>query len=285
MKQYPALDVRAATVDLLYAALDDFSPTAIEEREDGLRAFFGTSADRDAAQRGLARDFSTSPIDVPDEDWAIRSQQNLASVTVGRITIHPTAASASHLTASHLLTNPVGTNPQSPIPNPLSVVIRPSMGFGTGHHATTRLCLDALQRVDVQGKTVLDVGTGSGVLAIAARVLGAARATGVDVDPDAVQSARENLELNPGVSGVSFIAGDLATDRLEPADVVTANLTGALLVRSASRLLDAVSLGGILILSGLMKEERDAVVRAFGAEAPVWERTEDEWVGLAVKKP
>jgi ribosomal protein L11 methyltransferase len=159
------------------------------------------------------------------------------------------------------------------------------MGFGTGHHATTRLCLAALQAVDVSGREVLDVGTGSGVLAIAADRLGAARAVGLDYDADAIQSARENLALNPDAGRVTFELVDLTASALPPADIVTANLTGALLVRAAAALAAAVRPGGTLILSGLLAHERDEVRRAFEELAVIWEREEDGWVGITVKKP
>jgi ribosomal protein L11 methyltransferase len=160
------------------------------------------------------------------------------------------------------------------------------MGFGTGHHATTRLCLAALQTLDLADAFVLDVGTGSGVLAIAAERLGAARALGIDHDSDAVQAAEDNLGVNPAARHVTFAVDDLRTATLPPADVVTANLTGVLLVLSARSLLSAVRSGGTLIVSGLLSHERDEVVRAFERSAAiVWEGEEDGWVGLAVKKP
>jgi ribosomal protein L11 methyltransferase len=275
MKQYPAIDVRTDAPDLLLAIVDDFGPTAVEERGDSVRVFFTTTSDRDAARRALAPRFEVSSVDVDDEDWARRSQENLQPITVGRITVAPPWAARA---IGHL---PSALSPQ---PSAIEILILPSMGFGTGHHVTTRLCLAALQTIDLTDLTVLDVGTGSGVLAIAADLLGAARAIGIDYDADAIQSARENLELNPEADRVTFETVDLAARALPIADVVTANLTGALLVRSAAALLAAVRRGGTLILSGIQSHERDEVRQAFAAEAVCWERDEDGWVGIAVKK-
>jgi ribosomal protein L11 methyltransferase len=254
--------------------VDDFAPSAIEEREESVRVFFSTAAARDAAREALGPGFASTAIEVSDEDWARRSQENLQPITVGRITVAPPWAQAP---------GPESRDP-SPQPPSIRIVITPSMGFGTGHHATTRLCLAALQALDLKGLVVLDVGTGSGVLAIAAERLGASKATGIDVDPDALQSARDNLTANPDVRGVSFDLVDLTATSLPAADVVTANLTGAMLVRSATTLLGAVRPAGTLIVSGILAHERDEVCRAMAPARVWWEREEDGWVGVAVKK-
>jgi ribosomal protein L11 methyltransferase len=270
VKTYAAIDVRTDSPDILLAIVDDFGPTAVEERDASVRVFFSTAGDRHAAQRALASRFDVTAVDVPDDDWARRSQANLKPVTVGRITVSPNPQSIR--------------NPQSATRNTIDIVIAPSMGFGTGHHVTTRLCLTALQTIDLTNRVVLDVGTGSGVLAIAADRLGAARAIGIDHDADAIQSARENLDLNPEARHVTFDSVDLAARALPLVDVVTANLTGALLARSAPALLAAVRPGGTLILSGIQSHERDEVRQAFADAAVCWERHEDGWVGLGVKK-
>jgi len=272
--KYPALEIRTTASDRLFIAIDDLSATAIEERDDSVHVFFSTAAARDTGRSALAPHFDVSSIEVSDEDWARRSQDGLQPVTVGRITVFPNPELLS--------------NPQSLIPNPsaIAMVIQPSMGFGTGHHATTRLCLAALQTLDLTDAFVLDIGTGSGVLAIAAGRLGAARALGIDDDIDAVRSALENLDRNPAAQRVTFEVDDLRTATLPRADVVMANLTGALLVRAAQTLLGAVNNGGTLVASGLLSTERDEVVGALGAATTItWEREEDGWVGLAVKKP
>jgi ribosomal protein L11 methyltransferase len=276
--KWPAVDVTpAGDPDLTLAIVDDFAPTAVEPSDNSLRIFFANPATRDAACAVLsAARYRVEPVDVDDEDWARRSQENLNPVTVDRITVAPPWR-ASSLTCS----------PQPPTSNlqPLVVVIQPSMGFGTGHHATTRLCLHALQSLDLAGRFVLDIGTGSGVLAIAAMRLGAARAVGIDHDADAIHAATENLALNDGVQSVEFQIADLSAAHLPAADVVTANLTGAVLIRSAVRLLDLVRPEGTLIVSGLLEDERDDVARAFGdAGSVVWEQHEDGWVGLAMKR-
>ena len=273
MKHYPAIDVTTDTADLLLAIVDDFSPTAVEERDLTVRIFFADAGDRDKAQAALSTRFDVTAVDVSDEDWARRSQENLKPITVGRITVAPPWA---------IPNRPLSIiNHQSSI---INIVILPSMGFGTGHHVTTRLCLAALQTIDIEGRTVLDVGTGSGVLAIAAVRLGARQAIGIDHDPDAIQSARDNLDLNPEVRDVRFETMNLANGTLTPADVVTANLTGALLVKSAPALLAAVRPGGDLILSGIQSHESNRVRQALESTDICWERDEDGWVGLVVKK-
>jgi ribosomal protein L11 methyltransferase len=287
MKLYPAIDVRTADADILLAIVDDHDATAIEERDDSVRVFFRTTTDRDAAWSAVATRFDVTSVDVPDDDWARRSQENLTSITVGRITVAPPwAAVNSQLPAIKPDPSAISDQPSaiSHQPSAIQVVILPSMGFGTGHHVTTRLCLAALQAIDLSGLSVLDVGTGSGVLAIAADLLGAASALGIDNDADAIQSARESLDLNPAASHVRFETMDLAANALPAADVVTANLTAALLIRSASALLTAVRTHGTLILSGIQSGERDAVQQAFGDARICWHREEDGWIGLAVKK-
>lgn len=277
-KSWPALEIRFTpatagehAADRVAAALDDFRPTAIEERDGAWRVFFATPADRDAAARALpgALDdaIEATPIEVPDEDWARRSQEALGPVRVGRVVVAP----------------PWGT-PQASAgdgDDDMVVTILPSMGFGTGHHQTTRLCLALLQGRDPSGLRVLDIGTGSGVLAIAAWRLGAASVLAVDDDGDAVAAAGENLELNGAAGSITLRHGDF---RLMPnlaADVVLANLTGALLLRQAGTLAAAVAPGGSLIASGLTLEEEEAVAGALGLLlSPASRLVEGEWVGL-----
>ena len=248
-----------------------------------MRVFFAVRENRDAARARLDdQGRAAVAIDVDDEDWARRSQQNLEPVTVGRITVVPAPQTSSPHSVSPARRLHARASPASggdPL-RPLTIVIEPSMGFGTGHHATTRLCLEALQRATLAGAFVLDAGTGSGILAIAAARLGATGALGVDCDADAIHSANQNLALNPEARGIRFAVADLTATPLPRADVITANLTGALLTRVAGVLLGASTPGGTLILGGILAAEELAVRRAFASADAVWRGQDEEWIGL-----
>lgn len=252
MRVYPALVIRPAEraadfSDIAAALFDDFGVIALEEIEEGaaLRAFFSDAASRDSAADAARRSLTGAAVDaldVPDENWAERSQASLTAVRVGALTIAPPWDAAG-------------------APPDRTVIILPSMGFGTGHHATTRLCLRALQEVGVRGRSVIDVGTGSGVLGLAAMRLGASRVTAIDNDPDAVTNARENASLNQLPLDVECVDLDL-TVADEMFDVAVANLTGATLVRFAKQL-ETFAPDGTLIVSGLREEEEPDVRTAF----------------------
>lgn len=275
--RYPALDVRRVDPEIALAVVDEFGPSAVEEIDDGVSIYFASAERRDearAAVRTALPDAALASREVDDEDWARRSQENLTPITVGRVTVTPPWFAGGE-----------GRSASGPGSGVVTITILPSMGFGTGHHATTRLCLGALQAIDVAGRTVLDVGTGSGVLAIAAARLGASHALGIDFDPDAIASARENLALNAEAGRVRFEVADMRSAPLPRADVVLANLTGAVLAQNARLLLDAVRPGGALVVSGIQSHERDEVLHAFG-EAPLsWSGDEAGWVGLAFRRP
>lgn len=247
-RTYPALDViwplqpDDERLEIVLAEIDDEAPTAVEPWTDRLRIFFPSPVARGrAAVRivALAPDLVCQPVDVPDDDWAERSQASLGAVQVGRIIVAP----------PWVRPRETGT----------VITIQPSMGFGTAHHASTRLCLAMLQELSVNVASVLDVGTGSGVLAIAAARLGAARVLAIDNDADALVSARENVTLNQ-VDGLVTLeqknVGDMADASF---DVVLANLTGATLTRHADVLTSLVAVGGSLIASGIETHEQDAV--------------------------
>jgi len=266
VRTWPALDIHPVS-EVLQAALVDYDASAVDERSaDDWRVFFTSPSERDRAAAALRVEFpdaTIESIDVPDENWAARSQASLRAVRVGNIVVAP---------------------PWDVPAGPVVIIIQPSMGFGTGHHATTRLCIDALQRLNIAGRTVLDVGTGSGVLAIAASLLGASRSVGIDDDADAITAAHENLQLNPQAEATLLVADLRATD-VGSADVVTANLTGGLLISAARALQDLVARGGSLVLSGLMAVEETDVLAAFPAWSVNYRSEEDEWLCVVISPP
>jgi ribosomal protein L11 methyltransferase len=252
------------------AGLDDFHPTAVEEAPKLWRVFFDAQASRDSALAWLHAlgdpRIAVESLEVEDEDWARRSQADLQPVRAARFVISPPWSADAAREAAR--------------PDDIVVVIVPSTGFGTGHHASTRVCLELLQEVAVRGRTVLDIGTGSGVLAIAAARLGARSVTAIDNDPDAIASAQENIALNGEVADLACT--DFPAAGVARADIVVANLTGQLLRRVAADVVSHANPGGDVIVSGVLAEEQATVVAAFGSAGATLhtQKAEDEWVGL-----
>ena len=283
-RTWPALEVGrlkpAPDSDVVTATLLDYSVAAIEETSpDSWRVFFNSHTDRDSAASGLARQFpelTMHAVDLPDEDWAAKSQATLKCVQVGGVIVAP-PWDIPH--TGRLKPVAIGTR----VGKPIVIVIQPSMGFGTAHHETTRLCLMALQQSDLGSSSVLDVGTGSGVLAIAASRLGAPRVVAIDEDPNAIHAVTENLHLNRGAS-VVVREGDFRSATFEPFQVVVANLTGALLREAAPRILELTAPGGRIILSGFTKDEEKAVGGEY-ASAQVTGRTDEgDWVCVTLMR-
>jgi len=278
VRRYPAIEVTwprrpsDGEIDRLLFDLDDGSLSAVEDAGLAWRAFF----DRPEARDGALAKLGTLPpgwqarsIDVDDEGWAERSQAAIGAVRVGQLIIAPPWNAPSKPQdggASHV------------------IVINPSMGFGTGHHASTRLCLSLLQSIPLQGLTVMDVGTGSGVLAVAASALGARAVDAIDNDPDALASAGENVQANGAAATVRLMEAGLSTvDRRDAGyDVMLANLTGATLSREASTLARLGHPGTRLVVSGIEQDEAADVIASLTKAG--WQlesrMDEDGWVGL-----
>lgn len=300
-RDWPALVVRATAIDdppnaddELAALLDDYSPAAIEDLAErplppgGLwdptyppipgppptplhwRVFFQDADARETAARAIAQALPTlilEPVDIPDEDWAARSQASLTAIHAGSFIVAPP------------WDIPASTDGKT------LIIIEPSMGFGTGHHQTTRLCLRLLSDVDVQGRDVLDLGTGSGVLAMAAAMCGARSVVGIDVDTDAIASAETSAKLNPLPSTLQFRVADFRSEPVADAEVVLANLTGGMLKQSAAAIAALVRDNGTLILSGFDHTEVDGVVNAFAGFSDESQLSEDSWIALRLRKP
>jgi len=200
---------------------------------------------------------------VQEEDWAEGWKQHFTGFQVGPLQIRPSWETGAPATSE------------------LVMELDPGMAFGTGTHATTRLCLEALQRelaVRTSTASVLDVGTGSGILAIAAAKLGAARVTACDIDPEACRIARENAAINKVESRI-----EITTTPLEEIpgrfEIVIANILAEENIRLADALLAHLADDGLLILSGILEEKQQAVARAFsGREVSGPEVTRhEEW--------
>jgi len=173
----------------------------------------------------------------------------------------------------------------SPSSDQIIVVIDPKMSFGTGHHETTRLMLRLLEPRIRPDSTVLDVGTGTGILAIAALKLGARSATGVDIDEWSFDNARENAIANGLAGQFTIVQGELADVAPGQYSLVAANIQRSIIEPLLAKLKSRTTEGGRLLLSGLLDMERNRMLTAFKTHALTVEEElhEQEWIAFALR--
>jgi len=202
----------------------------------------------------------TAPL--PDVDWTEQWKHGIRVQSLGTLSVAPPWLAES--------LDPATT-----------IVIDPGMAFGTGEHATTRGVVRLMQQVIEKGDRIADLGAGSAVLAIAAAKLGAARVAAIEIDPDAIGNAEENVRRNGVADVVRVIEGDAAVllPLVAPIDIILANIISSVLIDLLPSLGLALADGGHVILSGMLFTERDDMIRAF--EDGGWrlqaEDHEDAW--------
>ena len=205
---------------------------------------------------------------VKDEDWSENWKKYYKPFRIGaRLVVRPTWEA------------------YEPAPGDLVIELDPGMAFGTGTHETTNMCMQLLEKHLKSGMRVMDVGTGSGILAIAAALLGAEQVLAIDIDPAAVKVARENAALNHVEGRVRAVEGDLCKSEAMPCDLAVANIVADAIRMLAAPLTRHLEKGGLLICSGIIRErEQDVLDAALAAGYAVADRLEKgEWVALALR--
>ncbi|WP_260284735.1 50S ribosomal protein L11 methyltransferase [Peribacillus aracenensis] len=208
--------------------------------------------------------------EVNEEEWATAWKKYYNPVKISeRFTIVPTWEDYTPVSSDELI-----------------IELDPGMAFGTGTHPTTVMCIQALERTVQPGDLVVDVGTGSGVLSIAAALLDAKRIQSLDLDEVAVQSAQQNVELNNVQDKVSVSQGNLLDGVNEQADIVVANILAEVIMRFTDDVAKVVKPGGYFIASGIIQTKKQDVKEAIIASGFTVEETilMEDWVAIIAKR-
>lgn len=223
----------------------------------------------DAAGMLAASTPASAPVELTDPGWAAMWKQRFKPLRIGRrLIILPPWHSAA---------------PNSRLP----IIIDPGQGFGTGHHATTRSTLIALETECARTTfaSALDVGCGSGILAIAMARLGIRRIVALDIDPIALDNARHNANLNSVTNAIRFSHAPLRSLR-RPFPLITANILSSTLIAMAPELIRLLTPGGRLILSGILKREAADVMAHYAPPLRhQWSRIDRGWTTLVLARP
>lgn len=263
--------------DAVVSGLYDHGATGFVEHDDALTAYFPDSATVEHIEKvlntlrdtlsasGLEGELSWDISNVPDMDWNEEWKKSFVPFETGdRFIILP----------------PWETTESSRIP----IIIDPGMAFGTGHHETTRGCLACIEKLSSRKGSFLDVGTGTGILAIGAEKLGFTPVMAVDTDPTAIESTQKNIALN-SVPEITVMEGGIGSVN-GTFDVITANLVSVTIIDIAADIAGHLNEGGSAVLSGILLDQEDEVVRALtDAGLSVMDMLRgDKWVTMVARK-
>ena len=271
------LRVRPEQLELAELRLWELGATGLEERDQATlvrerapdeAVIIAAFPDEDSAQRALSElreAYQADLVYVPQEDWATEWRRGFGAQRIGkRLLLHPS------------------WEPAESKPGDVVLTIDPENAFGSGDHETTRLVLRVLDQRVAGGERVLDVGSGSGVLSIAALRLGARSAVATDIDADAVVVAKRNAELNGVAAGIRVSTQPLAEIDGDY-DIVLANIETRVLVHMPEDLQARLAPAGILVLSGILRGERNAVLTAYAPMKLEDYLEEGEWCACVLR--
>ncbi len=251
--------------EILIAALSEMGFEGFEEvGHTVLKAFIPASAYEPGAVKELldAQQLSFTESVIEPENWNATWESNFQPVAVEgfctvRAGFHPPATDT-----------------------PYEVIITPKMSFGTGHHATTYMMMQAMQQIDFSNKKVLDFGTGTGILAILAEKLGADEVTAIDNDDWCIENATENIAVN-SCSRISLYK-DTHPGNAQTYDIILANINKNVLLNTITQQKALLAVNGIIVMSGLLHADADVIIKAASAAGLAlrrkWEK--GDWIAL-----
>lgn len=232
--------------DVLIAQLSDTGFDAFEESDGNLIAYCTKDVFDEHILKRLLDEYNvtfTKEV-IPPQNWNELWESNFNPITVDdfvavRASFHHPIKGVEH-----------------------EIVITPKMSFGTGHHATTYMMMQQMRGIDFNGKAVFDFGTGTGILAILAKMLGAGNVTAIDIDEWSITNAKENFDNN-NIAGIRLLQADTPTVIEQKFDVILANINKHVLMEFIPTLKNMLNPGGLLLLSGLLAEdEQDILLKA-----------------------
>ncbi|MEX2602486.1 MAG: 50S ribosomal protein L11 methyltransferase [Balneolaceae bacterium] len=271
-----SLDISDVYHETLILELMEMDFDGFEQLENQLIAYIPQPRFHDVSREQLEQMVQLFPeisswelSEVPEENWNAAWEQTLEPQVIGPFLVKPTWADYPY-DSSQIL-----------------IEIDPKMSFGTGYHATTRLVLEELPQLNLHGKRILDAGTGTGILAIAAVKLGAASAVGFDIDPWCERNALENRAINGVEERVNICLGGIETIPPDSDfDLMLANINRNVILSLLEEFVSRIRQGGVIVVTGILITDRDTVVEraeTCGLKL-ISERDKEEWTLLRFQR-